>query len=141
VKRKWYGFSMRVFINSKKRLALLFAIVLAVFSTGMVIAHQCDLVSSDQIAMQHHHPGNDSLSTTAANPLNVPSNGSDRLINSGCAALFIVVLLLSRKYFNFGVSRSRLSSFVTSGRELAVTYRPQVFQLALSRPQLGVIRV
>jgi hypothetical protein len=132
---------MRVFINSKKRLALLFAIVLAVFSTGMVIAHQCVSVSSDQMAMQHYNSGNDFVTTAVANPLNVPLNGANRLINSGCAALFIVVLLLSRKYFNFGTSRSRLYNFTTSGRELAKRYRPQVFDLALSRPQLGVIRV
>lgn len=132
---------MCVFINSKKRLALLFAIVLAVFSTGMVIAHQCNSVFSDQVAMQQHHSGNDSLSTVMTNPLNVPLNGANQLINSGCAALFIVVLLMSRKYFNFGTSRSRLKSFVASGRELVVSYQPQVFHLALSRPQLGVIRV
>jgi hypothetical protein len=132
---------MRVFINSKKRLALLFAIVLAVFSTGMVIAQQCHSVSSDQVAMQHHHSGNESISTAMANPLNVPLNGADRLMNSGCAALFIVVLLLIRKYFNFGILRSRLKSFVTSGRQLAISYRPQISHLALSQLQLGVIRV
>ena len=132
---------MRVFINSKKRLALLFAIVLAVFSTGMVIAHQCISVYSDQMAIQHHNSGNDFVTTAVANPLNVPLNGANQLINSGCAALFIVVLLMSRKYFNFGTSRSRLKSFVASGRELVVSYQPQVFHLALSRPQLGVIRV
>ena len=132
---------MCVFINSKKRLALLFAIVLAVFSTGMVIAHQCVSVSSDQMAMQHYNSGNDFVTTAVANPLNVPLNGANQLINSGCAALFIVVLLMSRKYFNFGTSRSRLKSFVASGRELVVSYQPQVFHLALSRPQLGVIRV
>jgi len=132
---------MRVFINSRKRFALLFAIVLAIFSTGMVIAQQCHSVSSDQIAMQHHHSGNDSLSTAVANPMNVSLNGTDRLIGSGCAALFIVVLLLIRKYFSFRVSRSILNSFVTSGRELAISYRPQVFHVALSRLQLGVIRV
>ena len=122
---------MRLFIDSKKRLALLFAIVLAVFSTGMVIAHQCNSVFSDH----------DSLSTVMTNPLNVPLNGANQLINSGCVALFIVVLLMSRKYFNFGTSRSRLKSFVVSGRELVVSFQPQVFHLALSRPQLGVIRV
>ena len=141
MKRKWYGFYMLVFINSKKRLALMFAIVLAGFSTGMVIIHQCNSVSSNQIAMQHYHSGADSVLAVATNPMINPSNSSGRLINGGCAALFIIVLLLSRKYFNFGVSRSRLNSFTTSGRELAIIYRPQVFQLALSRPQLGVIRV
>jgi hypothetical protein len=132
---------MLVFIGGKKRLALMFAIVLAVFSTGMVIAHQCNSVASDQIAMQHHHSGADFVLTVATKPMINPSNSSGRLIGNGCAALFIVVLLLSRKYFNFGVSRSRLNSFATSGREFAISYRPQVFHLALSRPQLGVFRV
>ena len=131
---------MRVLATSKKRLALLFAIFFAVFSTGMVIAHQCNSASSDQIAM-HHHSGADLVLTVATSPLSVPFQSAERLIDGGCLTLFIVVLLLGRKYFEFSASRSRLNSFVTFGRELVTAYRPQVFQLALSLPQLGVIRV
>lgn len=132
---------MRMLSNSKKRLALLFAIFFAVFSTGLVIAHQCNSISNDQIAMQQHLSGADSVLTVAANPLSVPSNSSGRLIDGGCVALFIVVFLFGRKYFDFRASRLRLNSFATFGRELVTVYRPQVFHLALSRPQLGVIRI
>ena len=132
---------MRVLATSKKKLALLFAIFFAVFSTGMVIAHQCNSASSDQIAMQNHYSGADSVLTVATSPLSVPFQSAERLIDGGCLTLFIVVLLLGRKYFEFSASRSRLNSFVTFGRELVTAYRPQVFQLALSLPQLGVIRV
>jgi beta-lactamase regulating signal transducer with metallopeptidase domain len=131
---------MRAVAKSNKRLALLFAIFLAVFSTGMVIAHQCQSISSNQVAMQHQYSNTDSKSTAVTKPLNVTSN-RERLIDSGCAAIFIVVLLFGRKYFDFSALRSRLNSFVTFGRELVTAYRPQVFQLALSLPQLGVIRV
>ena len=87
---------MRMVSKSNKRLILLCAIFLAVFSTGMVIAHQCNSMSSDQVAMQHQHSEADSMATAATKPLNVASN-RERLIDSGCVALFIVVLLLGRK--------------------------------------------
>tara|TARA_B110000503_G_C7169917_1_gene423808 strand:- start:5416 stop:5814 length:399 start_codon:yes stop_codon:yes gene_type:complete len=128
-------------VKGKKRLALLFAILLTVFSTGIAIADQCLSSSSNQVAMQHHYSDAKSVSSVATKPLHDASTSTGRLINSGCAALFIVVLLLGRKYFDFKASRSRLNSFVTFGRELAAANRPQVFHLALSRPQLGVIRI
>ena len=56
---------MRLAIKINKRLALLFALSLAVFSTGMAIVQQCDPVSSDQIAMQYHYSGAHSLLTVA----------------------------------------------------------------------------
>ena len=132
---------MRVATKSNKRLALLSAIFFAVFSTGMLIAHQCHSVSSNQVSMQSQHADANSVSTVATKQLNVPSNSGGRLIDSGCVALFIVVLLLGRKYFDFRASRTRLNSFVTFGRELVAAYRPQVFHLALSCPQLGVFRI
>jgi hypothetical protein len=131
---------MSIVANSNKKIALLIAIFLAVFSTGMVIAFQCHSMTSNQVASQHQHLDADSMSTVATTPLNAASN-TERLIDSGCAALFIVVLLLGRKLLDFRVLRSRLNSFMTLSRELVSVYRPQVFQLALSRPQLGVIRI
>ncbi len=132
---------MGLVVKSNKRLAVLFAIFLVVFSTGMVIAHQCNSVSGNQVAMQHQLLNTESVSSVATKPSHSASNTAARLIDSGCVALFIFVLLLSRKYFDFGASRSRLNSFATFGRELAIVYRPQVFHLSLSRSQLGVIRI
>jgi len=131
---------MRMVTKSNKRLILLCAIFLAVFSTGMVIAHQCNSMSSDQVAMQHQHSEADSMATAATKSLNVASN-RERLINSGCVALFIVVFLLGRKLLDLRAPRSRLNSFMNLSRELVSVYRTQIFQLALSRPQLGVIRI
>ena len=132
---------MRKATKSNQHLALLFAIFLAIFSTGLVIAHQCNSTSSNPVSTQHHHSDAVSGSTVANNPLNVLSNSSERLIDSGCVALFIVVLLLGRKYLDLRAPMSRLHRFVNSIRDSSVIYRPQVFQLALSRPQLGVIRI
>jgi hypothetical protein len=56
-------------------------------------------------------------------------------------ALFIVVFLLGTKLLDLRAPRSRLNSFMNLSRELVSVYRPQIFQLALSRPQLGVIRI
>ena len=131
---------MHMVAKSSKRIALLFAIFLAVFSTGMVIAHQCQSISSNQVTMQHNHVDHDSALTTLIKSPNAFSN-TERLIDSGCAALFIVVLLLGRKLIDLRAPRSRLSSFANSVRHLSAVYRPQVFHLALSRPQLGVIRI
>jgi hypothetical protein len=97
-------------------------------------------MSSNQVAIQHQHSDTDSMSTVATQPLNVASN-TGRLIDSGCAALFVVILLLGRKLLDLRVPKSRFDSFMTLSRELLSINRPQVFQLALSRPQLGVIRI
>jgi hypothetical protein len=126
--------------KSNRQLALLIAIFLAVFATGMVIAHQCHSVSGDQVAMQHQLSNTDSKSTVATKPLDIASN-RERLIDTGCAAIFIVVLLLGRKLLDVRAPSSRLRSFMGLSRELVSVYRPQVFHLALTRPQLGVIRI
>jgi len=131
---------MRMVAKSNKRIAVLFAIFLAVFSTGIVIAHQCQSIINNQVSMQHNHPNHDSAPTGATKSLNDNSN-TERLIDTGCAALFIVVLLLGRKFLDLRAPRSRLSNFRNLSRDWVTVHRPQVFQLSLSRPQLGVIRI
>lgn len=131
---------MRMVAKSNKRLAIFFAIFLAIFSTGLVIAHQCHSISSSQVTVQQSHPDHDSAPTAFTKPLNAPSN-ADRMIDSGCAALFIVVLSLGRKLFDLRAPNSPFSIFKNFRRAIVTTYRPQVFQLSLSRPQLGVIRI
>ncbi len=131
---------MRMVAKSNKRIAVLFAIFLAVFSTGIVIAHQCHSIISNQVSMQHNHSDHCSAPTGAVKSLNDNSN-TERLIDTGCAALFIVVLLLGRKFLDLRAPRSRLSNFRNLSRDWVTVHRPQVFQLSLSRPQLGVIRI
>jgi hypothetical protein len=131
---------MRMVTKSSKRMALLFAIFLAVFSTGVVIAHQCNSMSSNQVTTQLNHSDYGSALTTVTKTLNVASN-TDRLIDTGCAALFIVVLLFGRNFLDLRAPRSHLNNFMNSIRDLSAVYRPQVFHIALSRPQLGVIRI
>ncbi len=131
---------MSMVAKSNKRIAALFAIFLAVFSTGIVIAHQCQSIINNQVSMQHNHPNHDSAPTGAVKSLNDNSN-TERLIDTGCAALFIVVLLLGRKFLGLRAPRSRLSNFIDLSRDWVKVHRPQVFQLSLSRPQLGVIRI
>lgn len=131
---------MSMVAKSNKRIAALFAIFLAVFSTGIVIAHQCHSMLSNQVSVQHGHLGHDSAPTAAAKPLNGTSN-TERLIDSGCVALFIAVLFFGRKLLNLKAPRSALNSLMALSRDLATAFRPQVLHLALSRPQLGVIRI
>ena len=131
---------MRMVAKSNKRIAVLFAISLSVLSTGIVIANQCHSMSSNQVSMQHNYSDHDSASTAATKAVNVNSN-AERLIDTGCAALFIVVLLLGRKFLDLKTPRARLRNFINLSRDLVTVHRPQVFQLSLSRPQLGVIRI
>ncbi len=131
---------MHTLAKINRRMALLFAIFLAVFSTGIVIAHQCHSIISNQVSMQHDHSNHSSAPTGATKSLNDNSN-TERLIGTGCAALFIVVLLLGRKFLDLRAPRSRLSNFINLTRDWVTVHRPQVFQLTLSRPQLGVIRI
>jgi hypothetical protein len=119
---------------------MILAIFLAVFSTGLVIAHQCNLISSNQVSMQHNHSDHGPDSATVTKPV-TDSSTTQRLIDSGCVALFIVVLLLGRKEFKLKLPSSSFNSFIQISRDLVAVYRPQVFQLSLSRPQLGVIRI
>ena len=123
-----------------KRLALIFAIFLALFSTGMVIAHQCYSISSNQVLMQQNHSDHGSAPTAATKSLNANSN-LERLMDTGCAALFIFVLLFGRKLSNLKASGSPFNRFMILSREFLVSNRPQVFHLSLTRPQLGVIRI
>jgi hypothetical protein len=129
---------MRMVAKSNKRLALIFAIFLAVFSTGVVIVHQS--MSSSQVAMQHQHVDAGSVSSIATKPMNGASD-RQRLINSGCAALFMVVLLFGRKLLDSKTPRSGLNRLLGLSREFVSIPRPQVFHFALSLPQLGVIRI
>jgi len=131
---------MRMVAKSKKRMAVLFAIFLAVFSTGIVIAHQCHSIISNQVSMQHNHSDHGSAPTGVTKSLNDNSK-TERLIDTGCATLFAVVLLIGKKFLNLRAPRTRLSNFMALSRDLVTVYRPQVFQLSLSRPELGVFRI
>ena len=135
-----YSFPMRMVAKSNKQMAVLLAVFLAVFSTGIVVAHQCNSVSNNQVTMQHSQLDHGSAPTVATNSLNDNSN-TERLIDSGCTALFIIVLLFGRKFLNLRAPSSRLSNFITFSRDVVPVHRPQVFQLSLSLPQLGVIRI
>jgi hypothetical protein len=131
---------MRMVAKSNKRMAMLFAIFLAVFSTWIVIAHQCQSIINNQVSMQHNHPNHDSAPTGATKSLNDNSN-TEQLIDTGCLVLFIVVLLVGRKLLDLRAPRSPLSNFIDLSQDWVKIHRPQVFQLSLSRPQLGVIRI
>jgi hypothetical protein len=131
---------MLVVAKRNKRIALLFAISLSVLSTGIVIANQCHSMSSNQVSMQHNYSDHDSASTAATKAVNVNSN-AERLIDTGCATLFAVVLLIGKKFLNLRAPRTRLRNFIALSRDLVTVYRPQVFQLSLSRPELGVFRI
>ncbi len=131
---------MRLVTKNNKRLTILFTILLAIFSTGFVIAHQCHTNSDSQVAKQHNYLEHSSPTTSITQAIKFTSN-TERLIDTGCATLFMVVLLFGRKFLDLRAPRFRLSSFMALVRNSVAVNRPQVLQLSLSRSQLGVIRI
>jgi hypothetical protein len=131
---------MRMRAKRNNRLALLIAIFLSVFSTGVAIAHQCHAMSNDQVSTQQQHSAGGLMANQAAKS-SVDASDKRLLMDSGCVALFIVVLLLGRKVLNFLIFRFYSISFKKFKLEVLLSHRPQVFHHALSLPQLGVIRI
>jgi len=131
---------MLLVTKNNKRLTILFTILIALFSTGIVIAHQCHTDSNSQVAKQHIYSENGSITTSVTQAMKFTSN-TERLIDTGCATLFIVVLLFGKKFLDLRAPRFRLSSFMALVRNSVAVHRPQVLELSLSRSQLGVIRI
>lgn len=127
-------------VRGSKRFALTFAILLGVLSTGFVIAHQCQSMSINKVAM-HDDPSNiNSAPVVVSEPLIFPSD-SGRLIYRGCTIFFIFVLLFGRKLLNLRALRSRYCNWISLSFKLVPVYLSQVFHLALTRSQLGIIRI
>ena len=109
------------------------AIVLAIFSAGLVVIHACHTEQSTQVSVTAHHE------TGVLSDSKIISTES--LAAKVCAVTFFLVLLAGRKYF---VKRIvRLDSLINTQLSHLVNYfyRPPNVKNALSLSQLGVIRI
>ena len=125
-----------------KRLALIITVILAMFSTGAVIVHQCHeakIVSSN--AVNHsHEPVNTSLALQIPESEKV-SGLAENLMDGACGALFIIVLLFGRKYILQIRLLSSIFKLKVPKADKVINRISQVFTVALSRSQLGIIRI
>lgn len=126
----------------KKRLALLFTIFLALISSGIVVAHLCHAAPINSQATQTYNQTQMHLS--GASSPHAPSTNSGntgKMIDSGCVALFIVVLLLGRKQLLDKGIGNCFKGYISWLPEIFYEYRPQARRLTPFLLQLGVIRI
>jgi hypothetical protein len=109
------------------------ALVLAIFSAGIVVIHACHSEQSTHASSAAHH--------------HEVINSSGEIVGAGdfgakiCAATFFLVLLVGRKYL---IKRAKkLDSQINSQllRLRTTLHRPPGIKYALSLSQLGVIRI
>ena len=109
------------------------ALILTVFSAGIVISHQChsEKVSSSSIISHHEQVVNstDSLAKTGS------------IAAKACATLFFIVLLVGRKYLSQKIQKVRTKLRIQLHLARLALPRPPNFHNSLSLSQLGVIRI
>ncbi|MFM1797025.1 MAG: hypothetical protein RL733_806 [Actinomycetota bacterium] len=109
------------------------ALVLAIFSAGIVVIHACHSEQAKHVSSPAHHD-------------DVVKSGGE-IIGSGtfgakiCAATFFLVLLVGRKYLIKSVKKLDLQINSQILRLRTTLHRPPGIKYALSLSQLGVIRI
>jgi hypothetical protein len=129
-----------------QRAALAASLFLVVLSSGLIIAHQCHAApdTSQTIVADHHvHTHAVAVATKAVTEVStiLQKVTPGALLDSGCAALVVIVLFAIKKFLLPRIRR-HLYSHLGSLRAI-FTHRalPSSRRLALSLPQLGVIRI
>jgi hypothetical protein len=133
---------MRLGANANKRLVLIISVILAIFSTGAVIVQQCHEVKivSTTAAIHSHEPVNTSQAPHVAESEKI-SSFAENLIDGACGALFIIVLLFGRKFLlQIRLLSSTFKSKISKS-DKGLDWISQIFTVALSRSQLGIIRI
>lgn len=114
------------------RLFGILAILVATFSSGLVLAHQCHDQISTAINQTHSHTDVNLIAAVG---------GHNSVLDEVCVGIFFLVLLVGRKYlirqkFNYGQS---IMQAVRQG--IAFCARPPNLVFALTRSQLGIFRI
>jgi flagellar biosynthesis protein FlhB len=109
------------------------ALILAIFSAGLVVVHACHTEKPSHSSASAHHE------ESAASEGQII--GSESLVAKVCAVTFFLVLLAGRKYFVKIIIR--VDSLVNRQlmRLINFVYRPPNIKNSLSLSQLGVIRI
>ncbi len=126
----------------RNKVAVFATILLAILSTGIAfLAHSHETQVSSDLSVTHVH--NASKSTPVIENLQLTEKvySEENLMGGACGALFIVVLLLGRKY--------ALRFRKLHGTNTPINYWSNVlkeksnlkFTYSLTRSQLGIIRI
>jgi hypothetical protein len=109
------------------------ALILAIFSAGLVVIHTCHTEQSTQVSVTGHHQ------TGVLSESKIISTES--LAAKVCAVTFFLVLMAGRKFFVKRVVRLDSQIYTQLSRFFNYIYRPPNLKNALSLSQLGVIRI
>lgn len=125
-----------------KRFALVLTLLVAVFSSGAAIAHECHALQAGKAETQTHHDLNKASSPIASGlPTSVTLGSPQNLVESGCAVILMVILLMSRKYLLSILPRTSLLHRQSFAFKPLSSNLCLVFQISYTRPQLGVFRI
>jgi hypothetical protein len=110
-----------------------FALILTIFSAGIVISHQCHFEdASNSSAISYHEQvvnSTDSLAKTGS------------MAAKACATLFFIVLLVGRKFLSQKIQIVRTKLRIQLHLARLALPRPPNFHNSLSLSQLGIIRI
>ena len=115
------------------KLASALALILTIFSAGIVISHQCHVDKATSSAVMNH------LEEVVSAPTSLANTGS--IAANACATLIFIVLLVGRKYLSQKIQTSSTKVRIQLQRARMAIPRPPNFQNSLSLPQLGIIRI
>ena len=109
------------------------ALILTIFSAGIVISLQCQVDKASSSAVMNH------LEEVVSAPTSLANTGS--IAAKACATLFFIVMLVGRKYLSQKIQTSSTKVRIQLQRARMAIPRPPNFQNSLSLPQLGIIRI
>jgi hypothetical protein len=109
------------------------ALILAIFSAGLVVVHACHTEQPTHSSTSSHHE--ESVASKGQ------IMGSESLAAKVCAVTFFLVLLAGRKYLVNRILNSDSLVNTQLQRLYNFIYRPPNIKNSLSLSQLGVIRI
>jgi hypothetical protein len=115
------------------KLASALALILTIFSAGIVISHQCHVDKASSSAVMNH------LEEVVSAPTSLANTGS--IAAKACATLFFIVLLVGRKYLSQKIQIVRTKLRIQLHLARLALPRPPNFHNSLSLSQLGIIRI
>jgi hypothetical protein len=125
------------------RVSTVFALSLLFFSTGVVASQQCHAVNAPVAATHadhaHSHPDIPLVSDFLVKP-EIESN-SPGLFAKACIGFFFLVLLIGQGVKFKKAARDAGSRHSLVGSKIVFYRKPLNLSLALTLPQLGLIRI
>lgn len=125
------------------RASMVFALSLLLFSTGIVASQQCHAINAPVAAAHADHTHSHSDMPLVSDLLGKPviESNSPGLFAKACIGFFFLVLLIGQGVKIKKAARGSGSRHSFAGSKIVFYRKPLTLSLALSLPQLGVIRI